>query len=80
MKKGYGTTFVKMWYDEVSMYNFNKPGFGMDTGHFTQVVWKATTRVGCGIAMSNNGKVYAVCQYTPPGNYNNEFKLNVLPK
>ena len=67
-----------MWYDEVAMYNFTQPGFSSATGHFTQVVWKATTQVGCGVAMSNDGGVYGVCQYTPPGNYNNEFVQNVL--
>jgi hypothetical protein len=30
------------------MYNFGKPtGFTEETGHFTQLVWKATTQVGC---------------------------------
>ena len=28
---------TKAFYDEIKDYNFNKPGFSMATGHFTQV-------------------------------------------
>jgi uncharacterized protein YkwD len=36
--------------------------------HYTQMVWKTTTGVGCGTASSGNS-VYLVCRYSPPGNY-----------
>jgi uncharacterized protein YkwD len=39
---------VDAWADERTAYDFNNPGFSESTGHFTQVVWKATTTVGCG--------------------------------
>ena len=26
-----------LWYDEIKDYNYAKPGFAMNTGHFTQV-------------------------------------------
>jgi uncharacterized protein YkwD len=36
-------------------------------GHYTQVVWKNTTSVGC--ALVSNGKMdYLVCRYSAPGN------------
>lgn len=41
---------VEEWYNEIKMYNYKKPGFNAKTGHFTQMIWKATTKVGCGCA------------------------------
>ncbi|KAE8152409.1 CAP domain-containing protein [Aspergillus avenaceus] len=39
---------VAAWGDERTMYDFDKPtGFTEETGHFTQLVWRATTDVGC---------------------------------
>lgn len=60
---------VKGWYDEIKAYRFNKPGFSPKTGHFTQVVWKDTERVGCGAARASDGAVFVVCNYDPRGNF-----------
>ena len=43
------------WYNEVKQYNYNQPGFSMATGHFTQLVWKSSRRLGVGVAYNNDG-------------------------
>ncbi|KAI5368197.1 Putative CAP domain-containing protein [Septoria linicola] len=57
-------------------------------GHFTQVVWKGTTSVGCYVADctkqgvtgvgANVGKYMTVCNYWRPGNVIGNFKTNVI--
>ncbi|XP_048118557.1 Golgi-associated plant pathogenesis-related protein 1 [Alosa alosa] len=75
-----GKEAVENWYSEIKDYDFSNPGFGSNTGHFTQVVWKSSTEVGVGIAMVGNA-VFVVGQYSPAGNISNEgyFEKNVLP-
>ncbi|OAJ38378.1 hypothetical protein BDEG_22319 [Batrachochytrium dendrobatidis JEL423] len=36
-------------------------------GHYTQLVWRGTTQVGCATSRSGQAQ-YLVCHYTPPGN------------
>jgi len=69
---------VGMWYDEVKHYAFRTGGFSMKTGHFTQVVWRATAEVGCGVSQCNGLDVW-ICQYDPPGNVEGQYRENVLP-
>ncbi|CAN5914046.1 hypothetical protein BH11MYX3_BH11MYX3_28560 [soil metagenome] len=69
---------VAMWYDEVKGYSFQQPGFSMQTGHFTQVVWRGTTQVGCGLAQCKGNDIW-VCEYDPPGNWEGQYKEQVLP-
>ncbi|KAF2653439.1 PR-1-like protein, partial [Lophiostoma macrostomum CBS 122681] len=61
------------WYAEIAKYDFNNPGFSEETGHFTQVVWKSSKKLGCAWnqnpCISNNVPFYKfVCEYDPPGN------------
>lgn len=68
------------WYKEIKLYNFNWPGFSMSTGHFTQVVWKGSQKLGVGFAVTTDGKtLYVMAQYSSPGNYRGQFEHNVLP-
>lgn len=61
---------VKMWYDEISDYNYakNTCKAGKMCGHYTQVVWKNSKKVGCGMAKCGSTEIW-VCNYDPPGNY-----------
>ena len=69
---GTGTTgsspdqVLRMWYDD----EINRP-FGQN-GHATQVVYRSSRYVGCGIAekaMNRGGKCFIqVCRYLAPGN------------
>lgn len=75
---------IDAWYAENEKYSYERPGFSMRTGHFTQMIWKATTKVGCGYAVCNgkNGTpgTFWVCEYLPRGNVTNQgyFEENVL--
>jgi len=47
--------------------------FGSDIGHWTQMIWANTNKIGCGAIKfsegKGKGKVIVVCQYAPPGNF-----------
>ena len=46
---------------------FSRTGRWEDVAHYTQIVWRGSTRVGCATA-SNAGDDYLVCRYAPSGN------------
>lgn len=71
------TVMTKAWYDEVAMYDFNNPGWSSGIGHFTQVVWKNSVKLGVGIAVSSNGQMFIVARYGPMGNIIGRFAENV---
>lgn len=61
---------VSLWNDEKKYYKYKAIGNDWaKTGHYTQVIWKNTQRVGCGCALGASGALFFVCNYDPPGNY-----------
>lgn len=77
---GYGSNTLAMqaWYDEWTDYDFAAGQFSTGTGHFTQMVWKESTSVGCAVR-DCSGREYLVCEYYPRGNIIGYFTENVFP-
>ncbi|KAF5006931.1 hypothetical protein FDECE_6720 [Fusarium decemcellulare] len=82
---------TNQWYNSEmanwSFYGQENPPEGMDIqlyGHFTQVVWKDSTKVGCATVKCPAGTVlsfpswYTVCNYNPQGNFGGQYGENVL--
>ncbi|XP_060100396.1 glioma pathogenesis-related protein 1-like [Heteronotia binoei] len=68
---------VQNWYNEVNYYNFWSTACTKVCGHYTQVVWATSYKVGCavqfcqrvsGFESLSNG-AHFVCNYGPGGNY-----------
>jgi len=73
------TAAANSWANEFANYDYagNTCASGQQCGHYTQMVWRTTRQVGCGIANCSTGSPFTnfpnwtivVCNYTPPGNY-----------
>uniref|UniRef100_A0A0N5A344 SCP domain-containing protein n=1 Tax=Parastrongyloides trichosuri TaxID=131310 RepID=A0A0N5A344_PARTI len=68
---------VKWWYEEIEDYNFKTHTSNGVTGHFTQLIWKETNEMGCGVSHGKEVS-YVVCKYYPPGNMYGEYEKNVF--
>ena len=79
-KKSAAGGITNQWYNSEmgnwAFYGQENPPDGMDIqlyGHFTQVVWKDSTKVGCATVKCPAGSVlqypswYTVCNYNPQG-------------
>ncbi|KAK1806363.1 hypothetical protein P4O66_004882, partial [Electrophorus voltai] len=64
------TDVVTAWHSEYKNYKY---GFGSingkSIGHYTQVVWYSSYKVGCGIAKCGDRYFYS-CRYYRAGNFN----------
>ncbi len=62
---------IESWYSEKKNFVYGKKYWckeGTICGHYTQLVWKETKKIGCGRAEKNN-KVFIVCRFIPAGNF-----------
>ena len=62
---------VKAWTDEEKWYDYNRNRCqpGKQCGHYTQIVWRKTTEVGCALKVCADKSQIWVCSYNPPGNF-----------
>lgn len=67
-----GIRAVNLWVNEKANYNYPSNTCNGVCGHYTQVVWRNSVRLGCGKARCNNGGTIISCNYDPPGNYANQ--------
>ena len=64
---------VAVWTDEKRLFrpgqfpNVSRTGNWADVAHYTQMIWKGTTHVGCAI-YRDGAWDYLTCRYSPPGN------------
>jgi len=68
-------TATDWWYDEIKKYSESSPYM---SSHYTQMVWKGSTKIGCGKGKAPCGGDLWVCQFTKMGNWNNAYKENVI--
>ncbi|MGB5900521.1 MAG: CAP family protein [Geitlerinemataceae cyanobacterium] len=72
------TEMVTSWGEEQQNFiggtfpDVSATGNWSDVGHYTQMVWRETTQVGCGMATAGGNNIL-VCRYSPPGNFVGEF-------
>ncbi|WP_300974417.1 CAP domain-containing protein [Sphingomonas sp. LHG3406-1] len=78
--RGTPESMATMWVDEKSLFvpgtfpEVTRTGRWEDVAHYTQMIWKGTTHVGCAIH-DEKGWRYLICRYSPPGNRDG----NVVP-
>ncbi|KAI6678233.1 hypothetical protein NL676_039029 [Syzygium grande] len=65
-----GTKAVGMWVAEKPYYNYksNSCTPGKVCGHYTQVVWRRSVRLGCARVKCATGGTLVTCNYDPRGN------------
>jgi Cysteine-rich secretory protein family len=65
---------IQQWLAEKPFWNNQRSTCQAGTicGHYTQLVWRKTTEIGCGINRNTPGqfKTLMVCNYNPAGNFN----------
>jgi len=75
---GQGLAAVSLWASEAANYNYANNSCSGTCGHYTQIVWRTTEAIGCGLQHCTTNSPFGgsfpnwtlvVCDYDPPGNY-----------
>ncbi|KAF8788976.1 Golgi-associated plant pathogenesis-related like protein [Argiope bruennichi] len=74
-----GAEAVESWYSEIKDHTFGQEPRSLKSGHFTQVIWKESKKMGVAWARSKSGKILVVANYEPAGNFIGRFTENVPP-
>jgi pathogenesis-related protein 1 len=63
------------WYGEKKEYRYQKLSLANyhGTGHYTQMIWKDTQKMGVGMSICDNGSLIIVANYYPAGNMIGEY-------
>ncbi|MCO5613905.1 hypothetical protein L7F22_068184 [Adiantum nelumboides] len=74
------------WWEEFKLYHKGED-FSEGTGHYTQVAWTGTKKIGCGVSICPSSQLglggtynqarFVVCEYFPPGNVIGTFNNHV---
>jgi len=68
---------VQMWIDEKKDYNIQTGACGKVCGHYTQIIWSTTTKVGCGVNQCPGLGKILVCDYLPAGNWKGQKPVSL---
>ncbi|XP_026555177.1 glioma pathogenesis-related protein 1 isoform X1 [Pseudonaja textilis] len=70
------TSALTNWYNEVQYYNYATQHCKHVCGHYTQMVWAKTYKVGCAVhycpvvqGFGGSDAAHFICDYGPGGNY-----------
>ncbi|KAH7691340.1 venom allergen-like protein vap-2, partial [Aphelenchoides avenae] len=68
-----------LWWSELAKYGVN-PNLNLTTtefnrgiGHWSQMAWAKTVKLGCGVKSCPGVGTIVVCNYSPAGNYLNQL-------
>ena len=70
---GYNETpkgVVDRWCGEKKYFNYKTKKYNSRAGHYTQVIWRETKKVGGALVQCGKEQIW-VCRYDPPGNWVN---------
>ncbi|KAF3692317.1 Cysteine-rich venom protein pseudecin [Channa argus] len=61
---------INAWHSEWIYFTYpNETADGRTSGHYTQIVWNSSYKIGCGVALCFNNVYYYGCHYYRAGNF-----------